>query len=144
MNLLLRQSILIQPRFVRGVEEFYDTVTKVNQHPITGRSWRAAELRQKSFSDLHKLWFVLLKERNMLLSQRAEARSTKDPTLFPVPYRLKKVKLSMARIKVVLGERERVVDAAKQQVKLLYEKKKREERRIIQERRLSEKLKETE
>lgn len=46
--------------------------------------------------------FVLLKERNMLLTQRAEARATFDRTKFPHPYRLKKVKLSMARIKVRL------------------------------------------
>lgn len=45
---------------------------------------------------------MLLKERNMLLTQRAEARATFDRTKFPLPYRLKKVKLSMNRIKVDL------------------------------------------
>jgi len=123
---LLRRSLLSKAHYkTRGIEEFYDTVTKVNQHPITGRPWRTSELRQKSFSDLHKLWFVLLKERNMLLSQRAESRSTKDPTLFPLPFRLNKVKLSMARVKVVLGERQRVFAEAKHQVRLLYAAQKR-------------------
>jgi len=132
--MFIRQSaLLVRPNVRRGIEEFYDTVTKQGQHPITGRPWRASELRQKSFSDLHKLWFVLLKERNMLLTQRDEYRSTKDPTLWPNPYRIKKVKLSMNRIKVVLGERARVVEGARDRVKVLYAKQRKEENKKLQE-----------
>lgn len=39
-----------------------------------GRSWTAPELRLKSFTELHQLWYILLRERNVLLTQREEAR----------------------------------------------------------------------
>jgi large subunit ribosomal protein L47 len=71
----------------------------------TGRYWRCSDLRNKSFEDLHKLWFVLLKERNMLLTY--EHFSRLQTGKFTHPERKWKVKRSMANIKVVLGERYR-------------------------------------
>eukprot|EP01097_Dermamoeba_algensis_P010312 TRINITY_DN755_c0_g1_i1.p1 TRINITY_DN755_c0_g1~~TRINITY_DN755_c0_g1_i1.p1 ORF type:complete len:196 (-),score=55.68 TRINITY_DN755_c0_g1_i1:81-668(-) len=118
-------------RMERGVEEFFDGQVKPEAKDIqtAGRPWRAQDLRGKSFSDLHKLWFVLLKERNMLLTEREQFTSL-ERTKFPDPSRLKKVRLSMNRIKVVLGERIRAqakVLAEEKIEKLKEEKKKFEE-----------------
>uniref|UniRef100_A0A914MGA8 CDP-diacylglycerol--glycerol-3-phosphate 3-phosphatidyltransferase n=1 Tax=Meloidogyne incognita TaxID=6306 RepID=A0A914MGA8_MELIC len=68
-----------------------------------GRSWTADELRLKSNSDLHKLWYVLLKERNMLLTMR-EAYKIRHMEL-PNPERIDRVKESMDNIEVVVHER---------------------------------------
>jgi large subunit ribosomal protein L47 len=41
---------------------------------IIGRPWFASELRQKSFKDLHTLWYVCLREKNLLATQKEEVR----------------------------------------------------------------------
>jgi hypothetical protein len=40
----------------------------------TGRPWFASELRHKSFKDLHTLWYVCLREKNLLATQKEEVR----------------------------------------------------------------------
>uniref|UniRef100_A0A803SNM4 Large ribosomal subunit protein uL29m n=1 Tax=Anolis carolinensis TaxID=28377 RepID=A0A803SNM4_ANOCA len=70
----------------------------------TGDSWTVEQLRGKSSEDLHKLWYVLLKERNMLLTLEQEAKRQRLP--MPSPERLDKVKDSMDRIDRVVQERE--------------------------------------
>jgi large subunit ribosomal protein L47 len=71
-----------------------------------GRPWSVAELRRKSYEDLHKLWYVLYMERNMLLTEQQLSR--RRQIRFPQPQRIKKVQKSMQGIKQVLGERKRL------------------------------------
>jgi large subunit ribosomal protein L47 len=78
---------------------------EVRQAEMVGRSWSVRELRRKSFDDLHRLWFVLYQERNMLLTEAAKCR--RKGMYLPQPDRRHKVKKSMGAIKHVLGERKR-------------------------------------
>ncbi|KAI0822291.1 mitochondrial 39-S ribosomal protein L47 (MRP-L47)-domain-containing protein [Trametes gibbosa] len=72
----------------------------------SGRAWTAAELRRKSFKDLHTLWYVVIRERNLLATQEAEARrmGANEQTLglWAKAFRCRK---TMARIKYVINER---------------------------------------
>ncbi|XP_031575536.1 39S ribosomal protein L47, mitochondrial-like [Actinia tenebrosa] len=103
----------------RGLEEFFppgvlDKGELAPETVKTGRRWRAGELRTKSNEDLHKLWYVLLKERNMLNTLKHEANRQGVP--MPSPERYHKVKKSMAVIKLVLGEREKALQDLESQV----------------------------
>jgi len=100
----------LHPAIRRVLKAFEDDQPSDSTDPsevpfLAGGAWTTAVLRNKSFDDLHQLWFVLLRERNMLLTARESARREKRP--FSHPQRLLKVKRSMASIKTVLGERER-------------------------------------
>lgn len=70
--------------------DFFDDKKNWGENEVKhGRAWNLDELRIKSNSDLHKLWFVLLKERNMLLTMELECNEKME--LFPSPERLDKV-----------------------------------------------------
>lgn len=88
------------------LDAFRDPVDRQTRaaEPV-GRSWTAKELRRKSYEDLHKLWYVLYMERNMLLTEQQLSR--RRQLIFPQPERLAKVRKSMGAIKQVLGERKR-------------------------------------
>ncbi|KAJ3392711.1 39S ribosomal protein L47, mitochondrial [Lobulomyces angularis] len=89
-----------------GLEEFFDNskgwTWKDTDFP-TGRSWEVNEVRRKSFEDLHALWWVCIKQKNLLLSQKEECRRFR--LIFPNKERLSQVKKTMKYIKFVLWER---------------------------------------
>ncbi|KAL3818642.1 hypothetical protein ACJIZ3_004547 [Penstemon smallii] len=87
------------------LEEFFEVDRNPeDENPVVyGRSWKASELRLKSWDDLQKLWYVLLKEKNMLMTQRQMLQA--QNLRFPNPERVPKVRKSMCRIKHVLTER---------------------------------------
>ncbi|OZJ06687.1 hypothetical protein BZG36_00383 [Bifiguratus adelaidae] len=96
-----------------SLAQFFEAGQALPPQTYTGRAWRASELRQKSFDDLHKLWYVLLKERNRLATQNEEARRlgiTKQ--MWTNRGRVKKCQKSMARIKFVLNERQNSYEQA--------------------------------
>ncbi|CAH0407867.1 unnamed protein product [Chilo suppressalis] len=84
--------------------EFFDSKKNWSETNIkVGRSWKLDELRIKSNTDLHKLWYVLLKERNMLYTMEHECNE--KVRLFPNPERIDKVQESMDNIEKVVRER---------------------------------------
>ncbi|KAJ1965994.1 54S ribosomal protein L4 mitochondrial [Dipsacomyces acuminosporus] len=91
----------------RGLEEFFEKGQRLPKNrEQTGRAWSASELRQKSWEDLQKLWYIILKERNVLASQVEETKRLGIPgQFFSNKSRIIKCKKSMARIKTVLNER---------------------------------------
>lgn len=88
----------------KGLAEFFDGSANATEGSYqTGRAWHASELRNKSFDDLHKLWFVCWKETNKLKTERQIAKTL--GTELANPERMGKVKKTMARIQTVLSER---------------------------------------
>lgn len=70
--------------------EFFDAEKNWGENEIRlGRAWTLDELRIRSNSDLHKLWYILLKERNMLKTMEHECDEKYE--LFPNPERVDKV-----------------------------------------------------
>jgi len=95
-----------------GLDAFRDLVTpEVRAQETVGRSWTVKELRRKNYDDLHRLWLVLYKEKNMLLTEKQLARRKGGD--IPQTQRWHKVKKSMGAIRCVLGERMRERNEAK-------------------------------
>jgi len=86
--------------------EFFDTKKHWGERDVkVGRAWKIDELRLKSNEDLHKLWYVLLKEKNMLLTMEHDAKEECRP--FANPERIDKVEESMNHLEEVVKERNR-------------------------------------
>jgi large subunit ribosomal protein L47 len=93
---------------LNSIDEFIE-IKKPNEFIATGRAWTACDLRKKSFEDLHKLWYVLYKERNLLLSEKQKTRRAQRPYTQLEENRYNNVKRSMAAIKFVIDERKKIV-----------------------------------
>ncbi|KOC68878.1 39S ribosomal protein L47, mitochondrial [Habropoda laboriosa] len=86
--------------------EFFDDPKNWGANKVrVGRAWRKDELRLKNNEELHKLWFVLLKERNMLLTM--EEIYKQEWKYFPNPERIDKIEDSMSNLESVVRERNR-------------------------------------
>ncbi|KAH9989704.1 mitochondrial 39-S ribosomal protein L47 (MRP-L47)-domain-containing protein [Russula compacta] len=81
---------------------------------VFGRAWTAAELRRKGFRDLHTLWYVLLRERNLIATQMESYRRATIPRgiVSNVEKRDYQCRKSMARIKYVINERRLAYEGA--------------------------------
>ncbi|KAH9065319.1 mitochondrial 39-S ribosomal protein L47 (MRP-L47)-domain-containing protein [Lactarius vividus] len=81
---------------------------------VFGRAWSAAELRRKSFRDLHTLWYVIVRERNLIATQmEGYRRSSITPGIVRnVHKRDYQCRKSMARIKYVINERRLAYEGA--------------------------------
>nr|SVE73813.1 EOG090X0DBE [Daphnia atkinsoni] len=113
-NILSKKKLVFRPANFASVHttsfkqsnlmEFFDDPKNFGASEVkSGRSWSLDELRIKSNIDLQKLWFVLLKERNMLLTMEYNSREACH--LFPSPERIDKIQDSMSRLEQVIHER---------------------------------------
>ena len=69
-----------------------------------GKAWSASLLRLKSNEDLHKLWYILLREKNVILSDKQLARQHRAS--IDSRSRMLKIRQSMARLLSIVRERE--------------------------------------
>ncbi|KAL4871807.1 54S ribosomal protein L4, mitochondrial [Aspergillus spectabilis] len=71
-----------------------------------GRSWSIQELREKSWEDLHSLWWVCLKERNRIATSNLERQRLKAGYGdWEAEQRMRAIRITQNGIKHVLRER---------------------------------------
>ncbi|CDS39983.1 39S ribosomal protein L47 mitochondrial [Echinococcus multilocularis] len=103
----VNRSIYLSAR-VLGLNEFFDDPKNWGEISVkAGRPWRVDELRRKNSADLHRLWYILLKERNMLMTMEEEHWRRLER--MPNPERFEKVEESMENILQVIEERDKAI-----------------------------------
>ena len=100
-------------------------LTDERKRPQAGRSWRANELRLKSHDDLHKLWYVLLQEKNKLKADLLMSIQMRQQ-FYGYPH-IVKVKLSMSRLLTVVNERKALRNAFRRSLEDGYIAKRKQE-----------------
>ena len=109
-----------------------DFMADENSREAVGRAWKADELRLKSHDDLHKLWYVMLIEKNKLKSDKILCIQMGQ--LFYGSERLRKVRLGMRRLLTVVNERKKIRNEYRRILEDRYiEEKKAEEQARIDE-----------
>lgn len=100
----MRPLCVTHPLF--SMEEFFEKPENIGKKVVkSAAAWSRDLLRLKSNEDLHKLWFILLKERNMLSTMQHHYESLDEP--MPSPERLEKVAESMSNLRDVIEERDK-------------------------------------
>ncbi|KAI0597918.1 MRP-L47-domain-containing protein [Biscogniauxia sp. FL1348] len=90
-------------QFFYSKDKLLLTPEEDSQH---GRGWTVEELRHKSWDDLHKLWWVCVKEQNRIATARKEKSKMRLQTgEEETANRLKEVRKTMKSIKHALTER---------------------------------------
>ena len=90
-----------------------------------GRAWSSSELDLKSTDDLHKLWYVLIKEKNSVLSdQNLQKRIARESDLGD---RLFKIEKGLNRIWGIIQRRRKVRSDYRKYLEDLYTLEKKQE-----------------
>ncbi|SCV02636.1 LAMI_0H01398g1_1 [Lachancea mirantina] len=85
---------------------------KFDELDTDSRPWTVAELRRKSFDDLHSLWYTCLKERNVLARENHLLRNDIGSNQEIYETVAEKIRTTMWRIRHVLSERDHAFDKA--------------------------------
>lgn len=91
-----------------------EVVVTGEQEALHGRAWTTTELSRKSFEDLHKLYWVCLKELNAIATRKAEHRRLKAGYgLDELGAREREVEITNRNILAVLRNRQTMYEEAR-------------------------------